>query len=80
LAEAGAVIAGALSGTTQLTVEHVATLDEAVDRAVAWLKGRGVLLLSPAAPSFGQFENYRERSLVFQRAVDRHREAPALPH
>ncbi len=80
LAEAGAVIAGALSGTTQLTVEHVATLDEAVDRAVAWLKGRGVLLLSPAAPSFGQFENYRERSLVFQRAVDRHREAPTLPH
>ncbi len=76
LAEAGAVIAAALSGTSQVTVELFATLDDAVRDAVAWLKGSGVLLLSPAAPSFGQFENYRERSLAFQRAVDLYREDP----
>ena len=73
LAEAGEVIASVTPSTDLLSVEKFATLDDAVTAAVAWLSGEGVLLLSPAAPSFGQFENYRDRSAAFQRAVDHHR-------
>ena len=73
LAEAGDVIASVTPTTNLLSVEKFATLDDAVTAAVAWLCGEGVLLLSPAAPSFGQFENYRDRSEAFQRAIDLHR-------
>ena len=73
LAEAGEVIASVTPSTDLLAVEKFATLDDAVTAAMAWLSGEGVLLLSPAAPSFGQFENYRDRSAAFQRAVDHHR-------
>jgi UDP-N-acetylmuramoyl-L-alanine---L-glutamate ligase len=57
---------GSLSG-----VEAVACtdLDEAVRRGYAWARPDGVVLLSPAAPSFGHFRNYRDRGDAFARAM-----------
>ena len=38
---------------------------EAVTRAFEWARPDGVVLLSPAAPSFGQFRDYQDRSAQF---------------
>jgi UDP-N-acetylmuramoylalanine--D-glutamate ligase len=49
-------------------------LDDAVDAAYAWAStagAAGVVLLSPAAPSFGRFGDYRERSAAFAAAAAR---------
>jgi UDP-N-acetylmuramoylalanine--D-glutamate ligase len=42
---------------------------EAVSIGIAWLRGSGIVLLSPAAPSFSQFRNWQERSQAFADAV-----------
>jgi UDP-N-acetylmuramoylalanine--D-glutamate ligase len=47
------------------------SLEGAVDAAVGWAEAGGVVLLSPAAPSFGRFADYRERSAAFARAASR---------
>jgi UDP-N-acetylmuramoyl-L-alanine---L-glutamate ligase len=47
-------------------------LEAAVDTAFAWAKSGGVVLLSPAAPSFGRFGDYRERSAAFAEAAGRY--------
>lgn len=48
------------------------TLAEATASAFEWARDRSaVVLLSPAAPSFGQFHDYRERSAVFEEAMHR---------
>ena len=50
------------------------SLDDAVDAAHAWARtagDSGVVLLSPAAPSFGRFGDYRERSAAFAAAAAR---------
>ena len=44
-------------------------LDDAVAAGFRWAKPDGVVLLSPAAPSFGRFRDYRDRAEVFARAV-----------
>src|ERR1700733_9255629 len=44
-------------------------LDTAVQRGFAWARPDGVVLLSPAAPSFGQFRDYRDRGDAFARAL-----------
>jgi len=44
-------------------------LDEAVARAFAWARPDGVVLLSPAAPSFGRFRDYRDRAEHFTQAM-----------
>lgn len=49
--------------------EPVATMDEAVAKARALLTEGGVLLFSPAAPSFDAYSNWEERSNDFVRAV-----------
>jgi UDP-N-acetylmuramoylalanine--D-glutamate ligase len=41
----------------------------AVRTAHAWARPDGVVLLSPAAPSFDRFRDYRERAEVFRAAV-----------
>jgi UDP-N-acetylmuramoyl-L-alanine---L-glutamate ligase len=46
-----------------------ADLDSAVARAFDWARPDGVVLLSPAAPSFGHFRDYRDRGEAFTRAV-----------
>jgi UDP-N-acetylmuramoylalanine--D-glutamate ligase len=46
-------------------------LDAAVERGFGWARPDGVVLLSPAAPSFGAFRNYAERGAAFARAARR---------
>jgi UDP-N-acetylmuramoyl-L-alanine---L-glutamate ligase len=46
-----------------------ADLDAAVRAGYDWARPDGVVLLSPAAPSFGVFRNYRERGEAFVRAM-----------
>ena len=43
-------------------------LDAAVARGFSWARPDGVVLLSPAAPSFGRFRDYRDRGEAFARA------------
>ena len=52
-----------------LEVRDCAGLDEAVLAGFGWARPDGVVLLSPAAPSFGQFRDYRDRGDAFARAV-----------
>ncbi len=44
-------------------------LDDAVAAGFAWARPDGVVLLSPAAPSFGRFRDYRDRGDAFARAM-----------
>ena len=46
-----------------------ADLDEAVAAGFAWARPDGVVLLSPAAPSFGHFRDYRDRGDAFTRSM-----------
>jgi UDP-N-acetylmuramoylalanine--D-glutamate ligase len=64
----GPRIAAALpSGTA---VHHVEDLAAAVVDGAAWAGPGGVVLLSPAAPSFGRFRDYKDRSAAFRSAVE----------
>jgi UDP-N-acetylmuramoyl-L-alanine---L-glutamate ligase len=47
---------------------------EAVERGYEWAKPDGVVLLSPAAPSFGTFRDYRHRGEAFAAAMTRVRD------
>ncbi len=42
---------------------------EAVNEAFAWSRPGGAVVLSPAAPSFGRFRDYRERARAFAEAM-----------
>jgi UDP-N-acetylmuramoyl-L-alanine---L-glutamate ligase len=44
-------------------------LDEAVARGFSWARPDGIVLLSPAAPSFGRFRDYRDRGDHFAAAM-----------
>jgi UDP-N-acetylmuramoylalanine--D-glutamate ligase len=44
-------------------------LDDAVAAGFRWAKPDGVVLLSPAAPSFGRFRDYRDRGEAFAQAM-----------
>jgi UDP-N-acetylmuramoylalanine--D-glutamate ligase len=44
-------------------------LAAAVTRGYEWARPDGVVLLSPAAPSFGRFRNYQHRAQAFTRAM-----------
>jgi UDP-N-acetylmuramoylalanine--D-glutamate ligase len=67
----GAAVRDATGGRVEVT--DAASLQEAVDTAFAWADTTdgGVVLLSPAAPSFGQFADYRARSAAFAAAASR---------
>lgn len=62
-------IAAALRAT-DAAVRPAADLRAAVAAAFAWARPDGVVLLSPAAPSFGRFRDYRERSEAFRAAME----------
>lgn len=50
-------------------VVEALSLDEAIAAARQALPSQGVVLLSPGAPSFGEFRNYAERGEAFARAA-----------
>lgn len=59
------------AGAPGLDVLECQDLDSAVTAGYNWLAGDGVLLLSPAAPSFGKYVNYQDRGAAFQSAMER---------
>jgi UDP-N-acetylmuramoylalanine--D-glutamate ligase len=56
--------AGGFAGVTDCP-----DLDAAVAAGFRWAQPDGLVLLSPAAPSFGHFKDYRDRADAFARAV-----------
>ncbi|WP_405106478.1 UDP-N-acetylmuramoyl-L-alanine--D-glutamate ligase [Micromonospora sp. NBC_01405] len=67
--DSGERIAGALAGLPKVRTEVVEDLVAAVRRARELTPADGVVLLSPAAPSYGRFRNFEHRSEVFAEAV-----------
>jgi UDP-N-acetylmuramoylalanine--D-glutamate ligase len=53
----------------QVEVLDAVDLPEAVATAFAWSEPGGVVLLSPAAPSFGRYADYRDRARAFADAA-----------
>jgi len=72
----GAAVRAASSGSHDLVdVVDAPDLASAVDTAYDWAsahKTGGVVLLSPAAPSFGRYHDYGDRADAFARAAARH--------
>ena len=66
----------AVSAGDHLAVVDCADLDVAARAGHDWARPDGVVLLSPAAPSFDRFRDYRERAAAFVAAVDRLGAAP----
>ncbi len=64
----GAAVRAAAHG---VEVTDAPSLDDAVEAAYAWAKPGSVVLLSPAAPSFGRFGDYRGRATAFAEAAAR---------
>jgi UDP-N-acetylmuramoyl-L-alanine---L-glutamate ligase len=64
-----AVRAASVRGDTALQVLDAQDLAHAVSTAFAWTPVRAVVLLSPAAPSFGRFADYRDRATAFAAAA-----------
>jgi len=69
----GPRIGQAVRDTTggQVEVRDAPSLGAAVEAAFDWAPAGGVVLLSPAAPSFGRYGDYRERSAAFAQAAGR---------
>jgi UDP-N-acetylmuramoylalanine--D-glutamate ligase len=67
--DSGPRILAALAGVPTLTAVQADDLVHAVRLARAHTPVGGVVLLSPAAPSYGRFDNYQHRSRVFQQAI-----------
>jgi len=69
----GAAVRAASGGEAgQVAVVDAPSLEAAVEAAFAWAASAGsdaVVLLSPAAPSFGRFADYRARSIAFAAAA-----------
>jgi UDP-N-acetylmuramoylalanine--D-glutamate ligase len=70
LPDNGPAIGARVASTTSVDVVDAGGVEEAVAIARGWLRGSGVVLLSPAAPSFSQFRDWRARSEAFAAAVD----------
>jgi UDP-N-acetylmuramoylalanine--D-glutamate ligase len=65
----GAAPRAAAPSPGRLEVRPCEDLDAAVRAGFAWARPDGIVLLSPAAPSFGAFRNYRDRGEAFGRAM-----------
>lgn len=71
LPDNGPAIGALVAARGAVSVVDAVDVDDAVRRGAAWADGDGVVLLSPAAPSFSQFRNWKERSVAFAAAVAR---------
>ena len=60
-----------LADDARLNHEAFDSMDDAVERARAFLRDGGVVLLSPGAPSFDRYHNWLERSNDFTRSARR---------
>jgi UDP-N-acetylmuramoylalanine--D-glutamate ligase len=79
LRDTGFMIASALAELQRTTfaphaypILRASTLDDAVTLATQATPEGGVVLLSPAAPSYNTFKNFEERGAAFVSAVARH--------
>jgi UDP-N-acetylmuramoylalanine--D-glutamate ligase len=69
--DSGPRIAAALrEDAPDVDVREVADLPAGVTAGFEWARPDGVVLLSPAAPSFGRYRNYEERAADFVRTVE----------
>ncbi len=66
-----AVTAACAGGRAPVEVVAADDLEAAVRQAFGWARPDGVVLLSPAAPSFGRFSDYRQRARAFAAAMAR---------
>jgi UDP-N-acetylmuramoyl-L-alanine---L-glutamate ligase len=57
------------AGSAGAGVTDCPDLDAAVAAGFGWARPDGIVLLSPAAPSFGQFRDYRDRGDAFAAAM-----------
>jgi UDP-N-acetylmuramoylalanine--D-glutamate ligase len=64
-----AVFSSAITQAHACQVQAVTELAEAVRAGFEWARPDGVVLLSPAAPSFGRFRDYRDRGDAFAQVV-----------
>jgi UDP-N-acetylmuramoylalanine-D-glutamate ligase len=69
LPDSGERIVAALAGLPGVRTENAEDLAAAVSLARKITPAGGVVLLSPAAPSYGRFRNFEHRSEVFVQAV-----------
>ncbi len=69
LPDSGPRIRAALEAAAFADVTDCPGLEDAVAAAFRWARPDGIVLLSPAAPSFGRFKDYRDRAGAFARAV-----------
>lgn len=67
-AEIGAAVRAADPGP-HVSVVDTDSLDDAVGQAAEWAAPHGVVLLSPAAPSFDFYRDYQERGAAFAAAI-----------
>jgi UDP-N-acetylmuramoylalanine--D-glutamate ligase len=71
LPDSGPRIATALrTGAPGLEVREVPALSDGVRAGLAWARPDGVVLLSPAAPSFGRYRDYADRAADFVRSME----------
>jgi UDP-N-acetylmuramoylalanine--D-glutamate ligase len=68
-ARIGAAVRAAGPMSAPLDVRPVTDVEEGVRIGADWARPSGVVLLSPAAPSFGRFADYQARSAAFGAAV-----------
>jgi UDP-N-acetylmuramoylalanine--D-glutamate ligase len=69
--ESGPRIAAALrDGAPDLDVRECGDLEQATRAGFEWARGDGVVLLSPAAPSFGHYRDYQDRGAHFVRTME----------
>jgi len=69
LPDSGRRISAAFAGSGPTRTIDCPDLEAAVREGFSWAHPEGIVLLSPAAPSFGHFRDYRDRADAFTRAM-----------